>query len=207
MKFFNYNVATETREGKSLVWISADGESATVNQLKVTLPEFRKSNVTIGCEVRVLKDNGGGGVRSNKLYKEGTVGVADIQGHHLTVKIGTVDSPTQQRHNHKVATGQSLVASCISRGTDPVADVTMRINGNDLTEMRGGRVSDDICTDRQSSSEARCITGYLDSVLDDDFDDQNRLMVECVAKVRDHLLAKKQLVLNKIGSGYPETAR
>ena len=71
MKFFNYNVATETKEGsRATTWIKADEASATVNQLSVTLPEFRKSNVTIGCEVRVLKDNRGGGVRSNKLYKE-----------------------------------------------------------------------------------------------------------------------------------------
>jgi|ERR1712029_776567 len=209
MKFFNYNVATDTKEGsRQTTWIKADDASATVNQLSVTLPEFRKPNVTIGCEVRVLKDNRGGGVRSNKLYKEGSVGVADIQGHDLRVKVGPVvdHSSNQQRHGHKVATGQSLVASCISRGTIPVADVTMRINGNDITEMRGGKVDERICNDRQrSGSEAKCVTGYLDTVLDTDFDDQNRLMVECVAKVKDHLLAKKQLVLNKIGSDQPSS--
>ena len=93
------------------------------------------------------------------------------------MKLGTVDSPPSNRH--KVAVGQSLVASCISRGTDPVAEVTMRLNGNDVGLMRGGKVSERICHDRRDGQihEAKCITGYLDTVLDQDFDDQGRLMV------------------------------
>ena len=106
-----------------------------------------------------------------------TVGVADTQNHDLTVKLGTVDSPSS--HRHKVAVGQSLVASCISKGTDPVAEVTMRLNGNDVRDMRGGKVSERMCHDRRQGQvhEAMCITGYLDTVLEQDFDDQGRLMV------------------------------
>ena len=41
MKFFNYNLATSVKEGSG-TWVKADSESATQNQLSVTLPEFRR---------------------------------------------------------------------------------------------------------------------------------------------------------------------
>lgn len=201
MKFFNYNLATSVKEGSG-TWVKADSESATQNQLSVTLPEFRSPNITIGCEVRVMRDNGGAGVRAHKEYREDTVGVADIDGHDLRVKLGPADEPVSQRnYRHKVVEGQSLVASCVSRGTDPVANVTMRVNGEDIREMRGGKAEQSVHADRQNggrSKELR-LTGYLDSVLSSDFE-QGVLIVECIAKLGDHILAKKQMVLNKIGS-------
>ena len=46
------------------------------------------------------------------------MGVADIDGHDLRVKLGPADEPVSQRnYRHKVVEGQSLVASCVSRGT------------------------------------------------------------------------------------------
>ena len=46
------------------------------------------------------------------------MGVADIDGHDLRVKLGPADQPVSQRnYRHKVVEGQSLVASCVSRGT------------------------------------------------------------------------------------------
>ena len=58
MKFFNYNLATSVKEGSG-TWVKADGESATQNQLSVTLPEFRRydhsSFVILALKVRRSK--------------------------------------------------------------------------------------------------------------------------------------------------------
>ena len=48
----------------------------------------------------------------------------------------------------------------------------MRLNGEDIREMRGGKAEQSVHADRQNggrSKELR-LTGYLDSVLSSDFD-------------------------------------
>ena len=70
MKIFSYNVGTEEKEGSSYSYIKTDESSATDNSLIITLPEFRESTLTIGCEVQILRDSGSGSVRHSKKYKE-----------------------------------------------------------------------------------------------------------------------------------------
>ena len=36
----------------------------------VIIPVLGSPNITIGCEVRVMRDNGGAGVRAHKEYRE-----------------------------------------------------------------------------------------------------------------------------------------
>ena len=63
------------------------------------------------------------------LTSQDTVGVADIDGHDLRVKLGPADEPVSQRnYRHKVVEGQSLVASCVSRGTgNQIAPIEKKI--------------------------------------------------------------------------------
>ena len=57
------------QDGHNNAFVKVDGASATDNSLRVTLPQFRSSKLTVGCEVQVIRDNGGG-VRHSKKYKD-----------------------------------------------------------------------------------------------------------------------------------------
>merc|ERR1719259_52145 len=191
MKMFSHNIGTGEKEGSAISFIET--EKATDTSLTVTLTEFREPQMTIGCEIQVLRDSGGT-VRHSKKYKEQVVSVADVQNHQLVVKMGATsdNSPASMR---KATLGRSLTTSCISRGTNPVASLTMTMNGEDISDKRGGRMDAEVFSD--SRGLAKGVTAYLDTVAADDFDSSNLIVVECSAKINDHFLAKKKLVLRK----------
>ena len=52
-------------------FVKTDSNSATENDLTITMREFRKSPMTIGCEVEVIRDDNYG--RINYSKKKGEV--------------------------------------------------------------------------------------------------------------------------------------
>ena len=53
-------VSTGQKKNSIYSHIRTDGDTATEDELTVTFPEFRGTPVTVGCEVKVLRDNGYG---------------------------------------------------------------------------------------------------------------------------------------------------
>ena len=133
----------------------------------------------------------------NTLQQEVTV--ADVRNHKLSLMKGSGDDPQQRRTFENTATvGKPLTTTCMSRGTDPVANLSMTINGEDIEDMRGGRVQERVVT--RDGGKIKVTTAYLDTVTEDDFDDNDIMILECTGKIRDHLLKKKSMAFKKVGA-------
>ena len=72
-KIFDFAVTTGKKETTPLSFIRVDEASATEEELTMTLTDFRDPNMTISCEVEVVRDNGYGKLRHNKKLGESPI--------------------------------------------------------------------------------------------------------------------------------------
>ena len=72
-KIFDFAVTTGKKESTPLAFIRVDEASATEDELTMTLTEFRDPNMTISCEVEVVRDNGYGKLRHSKKLGESPI--------------------------------------------------------------------------------------------------------------------------------------
>ena len=72
-KIFDFAVTTGKKETTPLAFIRVDEASATEEELTMTLTEFRDPNMTISCEVEVVRDNGYGKLRHSKKLGESPI--------------------------------------------------------------------------------------------------------------------------------------
>lgn len=70
---FHYHVTTGKKEDSTFAHVKTLGELATENELTIVLPEFRRSQITVGCEVEVLRDNGYGKLAHSQKMEEVSV--------------------------------------------------------------------------------------------------------------------------------------
>ena len=72
-KIFDFAVTTGKKETTPLSFIRVDEASATEEELTMTLTDFRDPNMTISCEVEVVRDNGYGKLRHSKKLGESPI--------------------------------------------------------------------------------------------------------------------------------------
>ena len=176
-QMFKYSVTTNKKESSPLAFITTDEDSATDKDLTFTLTAFRSDNMTFGCEIASLRDDGYGKLRHNKKLAESYVRVINNQQHQLII---TPEIRT-------VTLGSPLVVKCESRGSNPSPKLTLKFGDRNVSEIYGGRVA-------QNNQE---IVARVDEATQDLFQGRDYVTVECLAHFDDYLFGRKEMSLQR----------
>ncbi len=185
-KIFHLSVTSGTKEKSVYPFIQTDDVSADHEHLTVTLTEFRDSNMTFGCEVTSVRDNGYGKLRHYKKLGESIVSVVNSRDHELLIKKRDGE---QNSHLSVAAPGEDVTVACVSRGAIPSPKLSLVVQGRNFTEILGGRVDAAHIEGKQAT-----LIGKLTDVAEELFKD-GYLTIECLAHYDDFLFDKKELSL------------
>jgi len=191
-KIFNYLVTKGKKEESIYSFVKTDSNSATENDLTITMREFRKSPMTIGCEVEVIRDDNYGRINYSKKKGEVNVTVVDTQGQSLSLKHGKWNSYGSGSRQAKV--GQPLIVSCISKGSgSQTPNLTLTINDQPWNSyLYNGQVRP-ISSNRNGE---KIIEGEIPSVNDRMFN-SGVIKIKCESKYDDFVLKNEELNLGK----------
>jgi len=193
-QIFNFMVSTGQKKNSIYSHIRTDGDTATEDELTVTFPEFRGTPVTVGCEVKVLRDNGYGKLSTLQKRAELPVTVVDTLSHSMTLKNGKWDS-SNYINQFEASVGQPLLVSCISKNANPSPNLTLYLNDQPWEATSGTSAIQEVRLGVPSGTKV--IEGRMDTVYDQMFNAQGILNIECKAMFKDFMIEKKQLGLKK----------
>jgi len=207
-KIFDFAVTTGKKETTPLSFIRVDEASATEEELTMTLTDFRDPNMTISCEVEVVRDNGYGKLRHSKKLGESPISAVNDQRHQLLIKA----DPDRGRY---ASPGETITFSCVSKGADPAPKLSFVIEGKNVSsDIDGAHVrevdvaealNDGSHGSSGSSEQGVAIIGTLLEVSEDLFRN-NYMTVECLAHYDSFLFAKKDMALERQGSSHSRSA-
>ncbi|XP_059091785.1 uncharacterized protein LOC131887243 [Tigriopus californicus] len=184
-KIFGYAVSTGVKEGSNFPFVSVDEHSVTDSELTITLTDFRDENMTLGCEVEVIRDNGYGKLRHDKKLGNSIVKAVDNGQHQLILKA----DPGLQ---NQAIPDKEVVVSCVSQGANPPPKLSLMVDGRNLTEIYTGTVQEGVVPDQKEVN----LMGRIERLPEHLFKN-SYLTIECLAHFDDFLFAKKEISLQK----------
>jgi len=173
--FFEYQ-ADGSKSTPSSSFVEVDEESSEEQRVNVRILDDQEEEVSICCEVKVLRDSGYGSMKPLRKEKCTDIKVMAESGNKVEVDI--------QSSHDQVEVGQNMDLVCKAKEEhNPEPEFVIRVNGEEIIGVkRNNRLEARLAVSEEHFNPTRRSIGYRPQGTV-----SNTILVECLAKFGQHV--------------------